>query len=406
VFESQVLETCLLLGELGVEFRYIITEGLKTWLTGGRAVMARIGELQRDFGIPIRVLFVPSPTSRLGIRTAGRIVAHSAAAESHDQILLKGRGAIATHVALDVKRRLGVGAVLFDCRGDEAAECRMAARSMGNSRARRHWNSRGDRLEQLQQMAGRGADHVLVVSTSLGLRISQASRIPVERTTCVPCCVDPNRFDRSPTARSAIRKELGLEDRVVMVYSGSLVRYQVPDFVADLLSAIRLHLPGIFLLIVTQDVVRAEGVFAELIADGAARIVSADYGDVGRYLAAADMGILLREDDPVNRVASPVKFGEYQAAGLPVIVTPNIGDTSSYVESTGFGIVVDPSAALSEQASRVADQIREKDWLSQRQVIRQAAIRHFSRRAYLEVYRSVFVKMGLRLPEGDRLVGD
>jgi len=53
--------------------------------------------------------------------------------------------------------------------------------------------------------------------------------------------------------------------------------------------------------------------------------------------------LLLRKSHPVNYVASPTKFGEYLAAGVPVIATEGIGDTSDLIKNENIGIIISPT---------------------------------------------------------------
>ena len=50
---------------------------------------------------------------------------------------------------------------------------------------------------------------------------------------------------------------------------------------------------------------------------------------VMRYLVACDVSFIIRERRLMNRVASPVKFAEYLAAGLAIVASPEIGDMST-----------------------------------------------------------------------------
>ena len=59
-----------------------------------------------------------------------------------------------------------------------------------------------------------------------------------------------------------------------------------------------------------------------------------------RHLAAADISVLLRENNLVNKVASPIKFAEYLAAGLPVILTDCIGDSGSLAREQKVGFLL------------------------------------------------------------------
>jgi glycosyltransferase involved in cell wall biosynthesis len=72
-------------------------------------------------------------------------------------------------------------------------------------------------------------------------------------------------------------------------------------------------------------------------------LISVPNREVPAYLNAADVSILLREKNLVNRVASPIKFGEYLCCGLPVIMTPGIGDTEEIIEKYGIGKLLNPN---------------------------------------------------------------
>ena len=59
--------------------------------------------------------------------------------------------------------------------------------------------------------------------------------------------------------------------------------------------------------------------------------------EIPNLLMCGDYGLLLREESVTNKVASPIKFAEYLACGLGIIITPNIGDYSSYVINNNCG---------------------------------------------------------------------
>ncbi len=71
------------------------------------------------------------------------------------------------------------------------------------------------------------------------------------------------------------------------------------------------------------------------------RIESVQHEDVFETLQAGDIGFLLRDASPVNRVSSPTKFGEYCSCGVPVITTACVGDVSQLVLSNHLGYVID-----------------------------------------------------------------
>ena len=211
----------------------------------------------------------------------------------------------------------------------------------------------------------------------------------------VPCPLDPAHPDRlSSVVLPAWEQRLGLEDRIVLVYSGSLSVWQVPERVASLVEEVRKRLPSVFLLLLTKDTAEAERFFGRLGGEGACRLIDCGYPEVGRHLAAADAALLLREEDPVNRVACPVKFAEYQACGLPVILTAGIGDVSDYVLRTGYGKIVRLEEPVSRQADLIAEVLRGGSLPMQRDEIRRKALDLYSRESYAGAYRQVLARLG------------
>ena len=69
--------------------------------------------------------------------------------------------------------------------------------------------------------------------------------------------VDPNMlrpgFQPSSRSREYYRKLFELDDRFILVYSGSLMPHQCPDTIALLFKGIRKHLRDVYLLMLTHD---------------------------------------------------------------------------------------------------------------------------------------------------------
>ena len=64
-------------------------------------------------------------------------------------------------------------------------------------------------------------------------------------------------------------------------------------------------------------------------------VTSGGLGEMNEYMNAADFGILLRKIDPINKVASPVKFAEYSLAGLVVLATDAVDQVTTIGKSLG-----------------------------------------------------------------------
>jgi len=133
---------------------------------------------------------------------------------------------------------------------------------------------------------------------------------------------------------------LGIDGRIVFVYSGSTVDWQLPAVTVALFKKIKEMIPEAFLLFLTNNLSCARKYFKE-IDKGDYLLISLPNSEVPAYLNAADIGILLREKNLVNFVASPIKFGEYLCCGLPVIISSGIGDTEEIIERHGIGRLID-----------------------------------------------------------------
>jgi glycosyltransferase involved in cell wall biosynthesis len=86
---------------------------------------------------------------------------------------------------------------------------------------------------------------------------------------------------------------------------------------------------------------------------------------VKEYLAAADCGVMLKAPGRLDRYWQPVKFAEYLAAGVPVIVSARgVGRVAEIVDASGAGVVVDYSASSNGQSpadvARVGQQITQR----------------------------------------------
>lgn len=167
----------------------------------------------------------------------------------------------------------------------------------------------------------------------------------------IPCCFDSKRFYFNEQARKKVRQELGFGDGdKVICYSGGLTEHQrIPDIlgVCHQISKMRGNFKFLFL---TQQAKQLQQMVKEKeVPIERCVIKSCMPQEVPQCLSAADAGIIMRNDIPVNNVASPIKIGEYLGCGLPVILTKGIGDYSEMLPEAGVGIVLDENGNMAEQ---------------------------------------------------------
>ncbi|MBE9566814.1 MAG: glycosyltransferase family 4 protein [Proteobacteria bacterium] len=248
--------------------------------------------------------------------------------------------------------------VLWDCRA--GADARILAgggliRKAKNSLFRRGYGP-----------AAAVSDHMVVVSENHAEHMAARFGYPREKMTVVPNATDTEAFRPDAARRQATREKLGLSpDQPVVVYCGRVQPWQCLPESIGLFEQIRQARPDAHLLVLTPEVREASALIGAHLDADAYSITTARHGDVPIYLAAADIGLLLRRPTPRNAVASPTKFAEYIACGLPIAIGPGVGDYSELVADRRLGLVIDsdspdtwPSVAR-ELLSLVEDEAKE-----------------------------------------------
>jgi glycosyltransferase involved in cell wall biosynthesis len=128
----------------------------------------------------------------------------------------------------------------------------------------------------------------------------------------------------------------------VLVYVGKFGGWYMEAEMADFFSVARQERPDLFFLIVTQA--DRAAVIAELERHGIPssdyRVTSSPPDELGRYLAAADLGISFIRPSFSKISSSPTKVGEYLAGGLPIVSTAGIGDVDAILTEHEVGVLV------------------------------------------------------------------
>jgi glycosyltransferase involved in cell wall biosynthesis len=219
----------------------------------------------------------------------------------------------------------------------------------------RGWRSQtAVRAEWLVTRAGRRPDVVVTVSGPMGKLIER--RLPGTRWIKAPTCVDLETFRPPPNvARSRL------------TYVGSGAPWQCLDLLAAVWSELYRLDPGLRFRVISRDErtrVLAAALPASVVEMRGAEVPQ----EVATALWEAELGFLLRTPGIVNETSFPTKFGEYVAAGVPVVSTDVGWDLAAMVRGTGCGVIVDwradPSVvarealALRHRATRNGGDIR------------------------------------------------
>jgi len=134
------------------------------------------------------------------------------------------------------------------------------------------------------------------------------------------------------------------DEDVVFVYSGANDAWQGLSKIENILDQILSESSKNKILILAKD----NSIFKELKIKHGLKIRQKWLKPelVKSHLDMADYGILIRPKNITNKVASPVKFAEYLASGLKVLISDGIGDFSAFVRENNVGAIVNNAEDL------------------------------------------------------------
>ena len=266
-----------------------------------------------------------------GIRYASRLLRKNKIEMVH------ARGHIPATIAVALKRKFGIK-MIFDLRGLMAEEYVDA----------NHWPDGGLRYRVTKAAERRilaATDAVVTLTERIWPIIREWNGLRSRNVhhAVIPCCVDLSSFRIDETERARRRTELRLDDRFVLVYSGSLDGWYLTDEMADFFARVVQKRSDAHLLCLThgapervRHLMSARGV-----GENHFTIRSVAAAEVSSYLAAGDFGLSFIKRCFSKVASSPTKNGEYLACGLPLVINAGIGDSDALVSEWQAGVLID-----------------------------------------------------------------
>lgn len=232
-------------------------------------------------------------------------------------------------------------------------------------------------------------------------RLAALPRRRSQRVDVIPNCVDPERFRLRPEVRRERRRALGLGDRTVLVAAMSWLsqRYAVPEMVGFFVELKRLD-PSAALLILanrpSEDEI-IEQVHGLGVEQKDFRAVNASPDEVAAYMQAGDAGIFFGGKGFNQRIVFPIKFAEYLACGMPVVINRDVTFLCRLLEGEGVGVSVDMGtpAGLRQGARSLVRLLGEdRDLLRAR--CRKVAVERFSVDVAVDAYDRIYRRLTAR----------
>lgn len=195
-------------------------------------------------------------------------------------------------------------------------------------------------LFKLEKLQTHRAAHL--IAAAHGMQTYAADRYDHHGPMYVkPACVEINDFPLERDAR--LLEELHLNDKLVMVYAGKFGGIYLKEEVFHFFRQAqehwgdRLHI----LLLTNHSMGELRPLMEKAGLDETIFTIRfVPHAEIPRYLSLADIGITPVKPVPTKKYCTPIKDGEYWAAGLLVIITPEISDDSRIVEDENIGVVL------------------------------------------------------------------
>lgn len=257
-------------------------------------------------------------------------------------------------------------------------------------------------MKWLEKKIIKNADSIIVLSTNFAYHYKKI--YPHEAINIIPCCTDTSHFFYDPNLRKEIRTKLNLENKLVVLFTmGCFVPYQILDEAIYIFKLIKSQDSTASLLLLTGDTQKTkiyisakieEGKFKEDITEKDILIMNVPFQEMPAYVNAADVALLVRAPSIVSKVASPVKFAEYLACGVPVIAYKDIGDTGGIIEKYQIGVIIDPQSEesiISQQIKKALNLVKEKETTLSRYAL--AVKENLSWFKYLDSYLYIYYNL-------------
>lgn len=213
-----------------------------------------------------------------------------------------------------------------------------------------------------------------------------------QKMDVIPCCVDMHKFNYVSRTDMFDKK-----DQFRLVYAGKVGTWYLVDEIFGFFKTMSESIPRSNLTFLTESNPASiySGARKNQVSESKIDIKKAQASEVPELLAAANAGIFFI--NPYKRYnSSPIKFGEYLACGLPVIVNSGIGDCDEIILKERVGVIINNFSAYDYKAA-IKDLnclLAEGDILRKR--CRIAAEKYFSLEMGVFKYRQVY----------QRLIGD
>ncbi|HSV46861.1 MAG TPA: TIGR04063 family PEP-CTERM/XrtA system glycosyltransferase, partial [Ramlibacter sp.] len=211
----------------------------------------------------------------------------------------------------------------------------------------------------LETRALRRAGHVFTICE--GLRRDIVARgIPADKVTVIPNAVDIDAFDTDGHPDAALKRQLGLDDAVVIGFIGSFYAYEGLDLLLEALPRLLSRHPKVRVLLVgggPQDAALKAQAQALSLGDKVVFTGRVPHSEVHRYYDLVDVLAYPRHSMRLTELVTPLKPLEAMAQGR-VLVASDVGGHKELIRhgETGQLFQAGSAESLATTLSDLLDQ--------------------------------------------------
>ena len=193
----------------------------------------------------------------------------------------------------------------------------------------------------LEKILIKYSDKIVVVSKTFQeyLEKKYSKIFKPEKFFIVRNCFSNERFKFSQELRKRQLELLNLSGRFIMVYSGPSVGWQRFDVILKIFKRLKQLKQNAFFLVISYDPEIEKTTKNAGITKEDFRVYNLPPSEVNKFLLTGDFGVILSDYKLRRMVSAPIKFGEYLASGLPILMMTKIGDTEDIINKYNVGIL-------------------------------------------------------------------
>ena len=189
----------------------------------------------------------------------------------------------------------------------------------------------------------------------------------------IPCCVDTAKFNKEGNPDRKLSEQLNLDNKFVFLYSGSLGTWYLFNEMIDFFMTAKKAIHNAHFLILTamrkkslQNALALKKITCQEIT-----ILNTEFENIQNYIRLADVGVFFIKPAFSKKSSCPIKFAEYLASGLPVIINKGVGDTDKIVENSQIGVVLKAFTEdeYSSATAKILELLKNKERLSEQCVL-------------------------------------